>query len=371
MVETLQLPDWINQQFLFLAAWQWLGLFASILLGLILKAVVQRIHYFTKRLTERTRNEWDDKIVLALEKPAGWIAMALLWFFLLEILHLEGKTYLILSKSIQIIFGIGLIWTLYRLADVASDYLGAMAAKTDTLMDDQMVPLIRKALRIFVIVFGALLVVQNLGVNVMSVFAGLGLGGLAFALAAKDTCANLFGSIMIMLDRPFNVGDWIVANGQEGTVEEIGFRSTRIRTFYNSVVSVPNSMVANVAIDNMGRRRYRRVKAFFGLTYDTPSEKVKEFIAGIKEIVEKNKYTRKDYYHVVFNEYGDFSLNVLLYCFLSTPDWATELKEKENLYLEVLDLAQRIGVEFAFPTQTMHLESVPSNLIWSKPAAKV
>ena len=193
----------------------------------------------------------------------------------------------------------------------------------------------------------------------MSVLAGLGLGGLAFALAAKDACANFFGSIMILLDRPFNIGDWVIIGETEGSVEEIGFRSTRIRTFYDSLITVPNSILANANIDNMGQRNYRRIKAFFGLTYDTPPEKMEAFLEGVKNIVKANPYTRKDYYHVVFTAYGNFSLDVMLYCFSKVPDWSAELVQRQNIYLEILRLAEKIGVDFAFPTQTLHMESFP------------
>ena len=147
--------------------------------------------------------------------------------------------------------------------------------------DGQLVPLVKKALRVSVVVMGLLVMFQKLGVEVVSVLAVLGLGGLAFALAAKDTCANLFGSVIILLDRPFHIGDQVIIGKTEGSVKSIGFRSARIRTFYNSVISVPNSVLANANIDNMGRREYRRIKAFLGATYDTPPAKIEAFIDGI------------------------------------------------------------------------------------------
>ena len=230
--------------------------------------------------------------------------------------------------------------------------------KTESTLDDHLAPLITKALRVFVILFGMLLSIQSLGFNVMSLMAGLGLGGLAFALAAKDTAANLFGSIMIILDRPFKVGDWVNSDGVEGTVEEVGFRSTRVRTFYNSLITIPNSNLANAHIDNLGVREFRRTVLNLGITYSTTSKQIETFIQGIKEIILKNNYTRKDYFHVVFNNYGDFSLNIMVYYFLKVPDWGQELLEKQNINLEILKLAENIGVEFAFPhTKPPHRKS--------------
>src|SRR5690606_2130508 len=141
---------------------------------------------------------------------------------------------------------------------------------------------------IFVVVVGALVGAQNLGIEVFSVLAGLGIGGLAVALAARDSLANFFGSIMIMVDRPFRVGHWIISKGEEGIVEDIGFRSTKIRTFYNSVVSIPNSELAIAPVDNMGLRRFRRVRTTIGVTYDTPPEKIEAFLEGIKNIIKAN-----------------------------------------------------------------------------------
>ena len=147
--------------------------------------------------------------------------------------------------------------------------------------------------------------------------SGLGIGGLAVALAAKDTLANFFGSITIFVDRPFRMGDWIRTSAAEGTVEEVGFRSTRIRTFYNSVVSVPNSSLANSEIDNLGMREYRRLKTILNLTYDTSPEQMEAFVEGIKAIVKANSNFRQDYYEIHFHAFGAHSLDVLVYVFFS------------------------------------------------------
>ncbi|MFT5128461.1 MAG: MscS family membrane protein [Rhodothermales bacterium] len=354
------LPGGLQHTFVLLPNWQWLGIFVAILAGLIVKVLVQYLLRGIRALTTKTRTQWDQAIAEAVARPGGLLAASVFWFYPIEIIGFEGQAELILVISVKVVLAISIIWLTYGLVGVFTDYLRTLADKTDSMLDDQLVPLVKKALRIFVVIMGMLVMFQNLGIEVMSVLAGLGLGGLAFALAAKDTCANLFGSVMILLDRPFHIGDWVVIGSTEGSVESIGFRSTRIRTFYNSVISVPNAALANANIDNMGRREYRRIKAFFGLVYSTPPAKLEAFIAGVKKIIEDHPNTRKDYYHVVFNSYGDFSLNIMLYCFLKVPDWTVELKDKEQLYLSILRLAEDIGVEFAFPTETLHVESLPS-----------
>lgn len=246
-------------------------------------------------------------------------------------------------------------WILYNLIDILSFYLARMAQRTGGKLDDQLVPLIRKSLRVFVVFMAVLVAFQNLGYSLTSVLAGLGLGGLAFALAAQDTIGNFFGSLTVILDRPFQVGDWIKVGDSEGTVEEVGFRSTRIRTFYDSQIVIPNSEMANATIDNLGRRRYRRKSLTLGVTYDTPPQRIEAFCEGIRELIRLLPYMRKDYFHVYFNNYGAYSLDVLMYVFVQAPDWGTELREWHRLFLCIARLAEKLGVEFAFPTQTLHL----------------
>ena len=160
--------------------------------------------------------------------------------------------------------------------------------------------------------------------------AGIGIGSIAVGFAARDSIENLFGTFTVLLDKPFQVGDWILVGDLEGTVEDVGFRSTRIRTFYNSLISVPNRTFISSNVDNMGQRRYRRIREMLGLTYDTPPEKIEAFCEGVRRIIATHPYTRKDYYHVYFNGFGPSSLDVLLYCFVETPDWSTELREKHK-----------------------------------------
>jgi MscS family membrane protein len=183
----------------------------------------------------------------------------------------------------------------------------------------------------------------------------MGIGGLAIALAAKDTVGNVFGSLAILFDRPFEIGDWVTIGDVDGTVEKVGIRSTRIRTFYNSLITVPNSVIINATIDNYGQRRFRRIRIFLGITYDTPPDKIEAFCEGIREVIRQHPYTRKDYYHVYLNNFSESSLDILLYCFQECPDWSTELRERQRLFLDILRLAKHLGVEFAFPTQTLFM----------------
>lgn len=353
------LPEWTSNRVFVLAYWQWIGLFLAILVGLTFRWFARGLGEMVKKLASHTETDWDDQLVEALYSPVGYLAAILVWYASLYLLQLDGQALLVLGTLIKVLLTLDLVWIAYRLAGVFSLYLQELANKTETIIDDQIVRLISRSLKIFVIVFGVLVGAQNMGIEVFSLLAGLGIGGLAVALAARDTLANFFGSIMIMLDRPFKVGHWIVVNGQEGTVEDVGFRSTKIRTFYNSLISVPNMEVASSPVDNYGLREFRRIKTTIGVTYDTPPEKIEAFLEGIKNIIKTNPYTRKDYFHVVFNSFGPSSLDILLYFFVKVDAWADELVERQNVFLEIIRLAKDLGVDFAFPTQSLHVETFP------------
>lgn len=244
----------------------------------------------------------------------------------------------------------------YRLVDILFILADRRAKRSKNKIDDILVPLFRKCAKVAVVVLGLLFVGDALGLDMKNLLAGLGIGGLAFAFAAKDTIANLFGSVMVILDRPFGVGDWVkIDRDLEGTVEEVGIRSTRIRTFYDSLISVPNGRLAHAHIDNFGQRKYRRLSTKIAIEYSTPPEKIEAFCEGIRQIIATHRWTRKNYFHVYLNELGSSSLDILLYVFWEVPGWSKELAERHRLLLDILRLGRELGVGFAFPTQTLHV----------------
>lgn len=362
------LPDWSKQETLKLKNWQWLGLVLGLFIGLIFRLLTILLLTIYKSFNISRLFLWKKNLLDGIEKPLSLLVAALFWYVWIYYLKLEGFAFGLINGLIQIVFGVAMTWAAYVGITVLADHFKAKAASTESMLDDQLIPFIEKAMKLTVIMLGFLVVLQNMGVNVFSLLAGLGLGGLAFALAAKDTAANLFGSIMILVDRPFKIGDWIIIDGLEGTVEEIGFRSTRIRTFYNSLVTVPNANMANAEIDNLGLRQYRRTKATLDVTYDTSMEKLEKFIAGIRKIILDNKISLKEdgKMHVYFSGYGPSSLQILVYFFLVTNDWTEELQQREAIYFQIYELAEELSIDFAFPTQTVHLhqssdsESSPS-----------
>lgn len=248
----------------------------------------------------------------------------------------------------------------YKLVDVFSGYMERMADKTASTLDDQLVPLVRKTLKAFVIVIGSLFILKyGLRIDIVPFLTGLSIGGLAFALAAQDTIKNFFGSVMIFIDKPFQVGDWITSGEVDGTVEEVGFRSTRVRTFRNSLMYIPNGKIADATVDNHGLRKYRRFYSTITITYDTPPELIEVFVEGLKRIVQQHPKTRKDFYNIYLNNLSAYSLDIMFYVFFEVPSWPEELKAREDMILGTIRLANRLGVRFAFPTQTLHMETFP------------
>lgn len=355
--ERLPLPEWMRGKLLGLLVWQWLGILAAILLGFVIRAVFAGIGAAVLNLSRKTKTVWDEKLVEALISPCAFLAATGIWMFSLKYLGIRGGALTALNIILQIMLSVSLIWIFYRTVGVLTEYIRIRSNRSGSRLDEQIVKLISSSLKTFIVVFGVLLAAQNMGVEIFSVLAGLGIGGLAIAMAAKDTLANFFGSILIMWDKPFQVGHWVIIGDIEGTVEEIGFRTTRIRTFYNSLVSVPNSNIATTGIDNLGLREFRRVKTHIDITYDTSPEKIEQFVQGIKVIIQRHPNTRKDYFHVVFNDFSESSLRLLLYFFLEVPDWSTELADRQQIFLDIVRLANELNVAFAFPTRTVHLES--------------
>jgi len=353
-----QIPERFKQKNFLLENWQWIGIFIIILVGVVADKLVSMIlRLLVRRWKSQVPHSEFQTLSDEILRPFGMMVMAVIWWIGINLLGLDEASLLVLLVAVKFLASMSGVWAAYRLVDIVSVYLLRRALSTESKLDDALVPLIPRTLKIFVTVIGFVFIADNINIDISSLLAGLGLGGLAFALAAKDMVQNLFGSVTVLMDRTFTVGDWIIVDKVEGSVERIGFRSTRIRTFYNSLVTVPNSKFITANVDNMGERRYRRLSCKLSLTYDTPPDRIEAFCEGIRELVRQHPYMRKDYYQVYLNEFAASSLDVLLYVFWETPEWNTELRERHRFLLDILRLAKRLGVEFAFPTQTLYMRS--------------
>ncbi len=319
---------------------------------LLSKFIEKSAHRIIKKLKVKKISAEE---MTSLIKPLSFLIIILLLSFVFPILQLPATFSIYLATSIRAAIPLLFTITSFRLIKYIGLYLEMKASQTQNTMDDQLVPIIRKSLRVFVITFGTLAILQSLNISIFPLLTGLSIGGLAFALAAQDTIKNFFGSVMIFIDKPFQIGHWITTDDIDGTVEEVGLRSTRIRTFSNSLVTVPNGKLADATINNHGLRVYRRFYTTLSINYDTPPALIEVFIDGLKEIVNQHPDTNSDHNNIFFNDMGAHSLKIMFYIFFEVPDWSSELKARHEILMEILKLGNVIKINFAFPTQTLHI----------------
>ncbi|MBU4344816.1 MAG: mechanosensitive ion channel family protein [Desulfobacteraceae bacterium] len=267
------------------------------------------------------------------------------------------------SKTVSAIFlSVSIGYLLYWLADVPSVWLAKMSTKTESKLDDMLVPIVRKSLRATIIILVLVQIAQTLSDKpITSIIAGLGIGGLAVALAAQDTIKNFFGSVILFIDKPFEVGNRIVIDGHDGPVEEVGLRSTKIRTLDGHLVTIPNGELANKSIQNIGKRPYIRRIANLTITYDTSPEKVERALAIVKELLNNHEGMHEDFPpRIYFNDFNADSLNILVIYWYHPPDYWDCMAFTESFNKEVFRRFNEEGIDFAFPTQTLYLAGDPS-----------
>lgn len=325
-------------------------LFKNILAAIILKPF--------KTIAKRTKTTTDDKLILVAEEPLKFSIIlvgayiATLW---LPFSNFDRVVDLIIKSFITFM----IFWILYRIVDSFSNIFNFFSSKFGKELSEDIQHFMIKTMRALIIVLGIMAVLQEWGINVSAFVASLGLGGLAFALAAKDTVANLFGSLVIFTDRPFKVGDWIETPAVEGMIEEIGIRSTKIRTFAQALVSMPNATLANTPITNWSRMGKRRVKTRLGLTYNTSVEQMQAILKEIKAMLKKHPDVHQETILVSFDEFDNSALSIFLYFFTKTTVWLEYLHVREDVNFKIMEIVARNGAQFAFPSQTLYVESLP------------
>ena len=335
---------------------------AVLFVALILKRVIA--HIFTRSIfkaAQKTSSEMDDILLKNLNKPAELLVVVIGCYIGVEILQLpQQPTDLdaLANKAVHVLLTFNLAWFCYNMVALLEGWLGHWAGKTESTLDDHLIPFIRNPLRVFIVILSILVLVQNLGYSISGLLASLGLGGLAVALAAKDSLSNIFGSIMILLDRPFSIGDWVKAGDMEGTIEEIGFRSTRIRTFAKTLITVPNSVLMNMSIDNFSQMPKRRIKLNVGITYATKPSQMRAAVAAIKQMLREHPAIHQEFFLVNFTDFGASSLDIMVYCFTTSTVWEEYLEAREDVCLRIMELLEGLGLEIAFPSQTLYLHDM-------------
>lgn len=352
-----------NRSFLGLKVWKWIGLLIISGISFLLYILMNRgFSWGIRRIVPKIFST----NILNLERvpPAAHVFSYLLLAILLRnyfmpmlILPIEvGRPlYILLSVAISI-FG---IWFLYRLIDILADIFESLADRTSTTLDNQLVPLVSRISKMLVTVFGGIFILDNLEVNVTALLAGVSIGGLALALAAQDTVRNFIGSITIFIDRPFTIGDFIEVAGISGTVLEVGVRSTRIRASEGSIISIPNGDLANKIISNSSLREYRRYATSITVSYDTLPETLSKFVNGLREIIISHPKTREDSVTVQFHEMSASSLDIYYAAIFEETGYAAWLEARQEIFLDIMKLAEEMQVGFAFPSTSVYVESMP------------
>jgi len=291
-----------------------------------------------------------------LAKPASYFVLAVCLVTAMAAVSFPEKMAVFLYQSVRLFAIFCATWQCLRLTEVITRYALQRSQRHQANYYAVIIPLLSRTTKILLVCLGAIWCARALSLPVTALLGGLGIGGMAIAFAAKDAIANVFGSFTVIADRPFEVGDWIISNQCEGTVETVGIRSTRIRTFDHSVITIPNNLLVTTVVNNMGKRRFRRHKTAISLTYSTSPAKVKAFCIAVEKIITEHPATSNDMpIQVAFFEITPYSLNILVNYFLRVPGRAEELVARQEVLLAVMETASEMGVRFAYPTQSIEV----------------
>lgn len=356
-------PQFGQTKFLGLAIWQLSGIVIMIVLAFLLHFLLSRaLNPIVKRLS--SSRLYPSLVAPSLVKRIAqllsvWIIVRILKVFI-PALQFEPEALISAVRVANIVSTLIIMLIVLRVLDIFMLYFYKLTQRTENKLDEQVVPILKRSLQAVIILWAIFQALNLLEVNVTALIAGVSIGGLAIALAAQDTVKNLIGSAMIFVDKPFQIGDYIDLGGFSGTVEEVGFRTTRIRKSDSSLVAVPNGVIANQSITNMGVRVYRLFQTQLGITYGTPPEKIELFTESLKQLISSHPHTQKEGYYVHLSGLGDSSVNILFRAPLQVADYATELKVKEELLLAILRIADSLEISFAFPSSSLYVETMPS-----------
>ena len=357
------IPNVGHKKIVGIELWQYLGMIVLLVLSTILFFILNKIIFFMLRAMEKylvrfAHNSLNESL-LKLSRPIGLLLVFYGVEKYLPILQFNIDVNSFLLKGVHVGQVVLWIYVFLQVVHLLMDIYSSYSEKTESKLDDQLVPILKKLLRGLVLFVGVLKLLTIFGADVTTVIAGASIGGLAVALASQDTVKNLIGTFMIFLDKPFQIGDWISGGGLEGTVEEVGFRSSRIRAADTSIFTIPNSKLSEIVINNLGLRLYRRYKTVLGIRYDTPPELIEAFVKGVRVLIDAHPDTRSDAYNVEFTGFGDSALEILLNVYFKSPGWDYEQSSKHTLHIAIVKLAKELGVDFAFPSQTVMIEQFP------------
>jgi MscS family membrane protein len=305
-------------------------------------------------MARKTKTDFDDKFIHAVKEPMKFLFVIAGIYSFLYFLEVDNSVIIHILKGL-LIFDV--FWAIYNVIhefeENVYDVLGKFGKASKELA-----AFIVKIVKILIISIGIIALLQDWGINVTGFIASLGLGGLAFALAAKDTAANIFGGIAILTDKIFKVGEWVKIGDIEGIVEDIGMRTTKIRAFDKRLIIMPNATIANSAVENFSRRDKRRIMMRIGLVYSTPVETLKKIVEDIREMLLSHPKVAKDESLLIyFDQFEDSSLSIFCYFFTTTAVWKEYLEIREDINMKIIDIVEKHGSSFAFPSNSIYFET--------------
>ncbi len=325
----------------------------SIFIGKILYWFLSKI---VKKITKKTKSKFDDIIIDMIEEPLVVIITVMGFWFGLSRLHLSDGLNSFIGHSMHAAIIITVTWMIARLFDaIIEQYVVPMTQKSDTDLDDMILPVIRKAVRAMIWILGVIVALNNAGIEIAPLIAGLGIGGLALAMAAKDTVANFFGGFTIFTDKPFKVGDRIKIGDFDGVIYEVGLRSSRMTTLEGRMVTIPNAKIADSMIENVTEEPSRKIVNTLGLVYDVTAEQIQQAMKLLEDIAVANKNLEEKVI-IGFSGFGDSALEITFIYYIKSG--ADIMETRTQINLEVLKQFTEHKLDFAYPTQMIYTKEV-------------
>jgi MscS family membrane protein len=336
----------------------WTITLAAVVLAYIAGRIIVRIaRPVLARIAGRTPTEWDDKLVELMASPLSLVLALQALRVASPWLPLEGRALATMTEAIAIITTVAFLWTAFRAIDLARSVLERRSWAIDRPSSRSLLAIGSRFAKVTVLIVGGIAALAQLGVSVASLVTGLGIGGLAVALAAQKTLENLFGTLSIGIDQPMREGDFVKLYDFVGTVEQIGLRSTRIRTLDRTIITVPNGELANQRIESYTVRDRLRLAATIGLVYDTTSQQMRDILAALEAILRRHPKIWPDGVVVRFKELAASSLDIEVMAWFQTSEWSEFQGIRQDILLDFMAAIEHHGSSVAFPTRTLHIAS--------------
>lgn len=341
----------------------------GISIGILLLFILFR-NLFTKyvfqlilKLSRKTPTDFFTQICLSFERPIGWLFIIIGLYVAMDYFPFIEQHNALFLKFLRSMVIVTITWGLFNLSSPTTGIIMSVNQKINNKIDLILIPFISRTIRVILVAISISIIGQEFDYDVNGLVAGLGLGGLAFALAAKEAVGNLIGGIVIVTEKPFSIGDWILTPSVEGTVEDINFRSTKVRTFSQALVTVPNSTLANEPITNWSRMGKRRITFHLGLNYKSTKDQIQRVVQRVEYLLRNHEDVHPDTIMVAFDQYNDSSLDILLYFFTNTTVWGEHVKIKHEINIAIMAILEEEGVEVAFPSRTIYVSQESSDML--------